>query len=460
MLSAMLGRKYRGRRKGVAIREGSVRQARIEAKLSLAQVAAGQVSRTAVHHIENDRVKPSLETLRLIARQTRKPIEYFLLAPHGQPGLSEPHQEIVQLARMIGARDFQAVLTLGPTLLNRGWSDEAMAMVRFYLGQAYCRLVQPHEALSHLTPARGQFEQLGLEGLAVDALDWEASARSLLEEPQAVALANEALERCRKLEPRPQQIEARILGHLAGMYVVAHSWALAISYYEAAVEASRTIKDLLQLAKMHHGLGLAYQQMQQSTRARKHLDSALGLYSIESDRSSMYRVENDLGLLLMEEGHLDSAEQHLMKALAGVKELNIDRRGRGFVLANLGEVNLLKGKLDRADAYLEQAEAAGAAAGERIVLSLVNSLRGRLEEKLGDTRAADNHFLKAIEILDEVGMPERLRDCHMEYAQILDERGDLFASARHWRLAAQIGRSTSLGITMPGPSQERRAISS
>src|SRR3979411_1032401 len=114
MLSAMLGSKYRGRRKGVAIRAGSVRQARFEARLSLAQVAAGQVSRTAVHHIENDRVKPSLETLRLIARQTGKPIEYFLLAPHGQPELNEPHQEIVQLERMIAAREFQAVLLLGP----------------------------------------------------------------------------------------------------------------------------------------------------------------------------------------------------------------------------------------------------------------------------------------------------------------------------------------------------------
>ena len=85
MLTAMLDSKYHGRRKGIPIREGSVRQARLEAKLSLAQVAAEQVSRTAVHHIENGRVKPSIETLRLIARQTRKPIEYFLLAPdtHG-----------------------------------------------------------------------------------------------------------------------------------------------------------------------------------------------------------------------------------------------------------------------------------------------------------------------------------------------------------------------------------------
>lgn len=446
MLSAMLNGKYRGRRKGIPIREGSVRQARFEAKLSLAQVAANQVSRTAVHHIENGRVKPSIETLRLIARQTRKPIEYFLLAPHAQPGLSEPHREIVQLEQMIAARDFQAVVLFGPTLLNRRWSSEAMAMVHFYLGQAYCRLVQPHEALLHLPLARGRFEQIGLEWLAVEALDWEASALGLLEDPQAVALANQALERCRKIEPRPQQIEARILGHLAGMYVVAQSWPLAISYYEAAVEASSAVKDLLQMAKMHHGLGIACQQLRQPANARHHLDKALTLYSIEADQSGVYRVESDLGDLMLQEGLLDSAEQHFLKAMNGAEQLNMERRGRGFILVNLGEVYLRKGRLDFARAYLEQAEEAGTALGERIVLSSVQSRLGRIEEQMGNPRVADGHFLRAIETLADLKMPDRLRDCHMEYAQVLDDRGEVRAAARHWRAAAEIGKSAAVGI--------------
>jgi len=454
MLTAMLNSKYRGRRKGIPIREGSVRQARFEAKLSLAQVAADQVSRTAVHHIENGRVKPSLETLQLIARQTRKPIEFFLLAPHGQPGLAQPHEEIVQLEQMIAGRDFQAALVAGPALLNRGWSSEATAMVHFYLGQAYCRLVQPQEALLHLPKARAQFELLGLEWLAVDALDWEASARGLLEDTHAVALANQALERCRKLEPRPQQTEARILGHLAGMHVVAHSWALAISYYEAAVAAATVVKDLLQLAKMHHGLGMAYQHMKQPARARQHLDRALTLYSIEADQSAVYRVEIDLGHLMLHEGLLDSAEHHFLTAMAGAELIKMDRRGRGFILVNLGEVNLRKGKLDIARDYLRQADEAGAAVGERIVLSVVQVLLGQLEEQTGNPRVADDHFLRAIEILADLEMPDRLRDCHMDYAQVLDDRGDVRAAAQHWRSAAQIGKSAALGIEFSGRYSE------
>jgi tetratricopeptide (TPR) repeat protein len=459
MLTAMLGSRYKGRRKGVAVREGSVRQARLEARLSLAQVAADQVSRTAIHLIENDRVKPSLETLKLIARKTQKPIEFFLLDPHGQPDLTEPQRELRELERLTLLRDFDAVVKLGLALLPKKWSRDDAAMVHFYLGQAYCRLVQPHEALLHLPMARAQFERQEDEWLAVDALDWEASALGLLEDPRAMTVANQALERCRKLNPRPPQLEARILGHIAGMFVVAEAWTLAIGHYEEAVEAASAIKDLLQMAKMHHGLGTSYQRLQQPTRARQHFDKALAIYSIESDLSAMYRVENDLGHLLLQEGQVDSAEEHFLKAFSGADELKIDRRGRGFVLTNLGAVNLRKGRLDEARRYLNEAEAAGEAFGERVVLAEVYVLLGQLERRLGNDLATDDYFLRSIQILGELEMPDRLRDSHMAYAQVLEDRGDVGAAARHWKLAAEIGRTATLGVAINRSEIEEQSAS-
>src|SRR5712691_3732120 len=84
----MLGTRYRGRRKGVAVREGSIEEARREAKLTLAQVAGDKLSRTAIHLIEKGRTRPSLETLQQIARQTRKPIEFFL-TPDSPPASAQ-----------------------------------------------------------------------------------------------------------------------------------------------------------------------------------------------------------------------------------------------------------------------------------------------------------------------------------------------------------------------------------
>src|SRR5213083_190741 len=68
----------RGRRRGVEIRPGSVKQARQEAGLSLGQVARGDISRTAIYFVETGKAKPSRETLELIAERTGRPVDFFL----------------------------------------------------------------------------------------------------------------------------------------------------------------------------------------------------------------------------------------------------------------------------------------------------------------------------------------------------------------------------------------------
>src|SRR5437588_12843399 len=81
----------RGRRHGVEIRPGSVKQARMEAGMSLGQVAQGDISRTAIYFVETGKARPSMETLQLIAARTNKPLEYFLgdAASGDEVGLAE-----------------------------------------------------------------------------------------------------------------------------------------------------------------------------------------------------------------------------------------------------------------------------------------------------------------------------------------------------------------------------------
>jgi tetratricopeptide (TPR) repeat protein/DNA-binding XRE family transcriptional regulator len=455
----MLDRKYRGRRKGIAIRDGAVREARKQAGLSLAQVADGVVSRTAILYIESGRTKPSLETLRLISKKTRMPIDYFLLDPTGGPMLNEMPDEIFELERLTNRREFEAVVQLGSTLLPKTTGDDA-ALVKFYAGQAYCRLVRPEEALKLLPDARRHFEMRGDEAMVVETLDWEASALGLLEDPQAMRLANEALDRCRRLDPKPMLTEARILGHIANLHVVGQSWSEAARHYEAAVEAAGAVKDLLQLAKMHHGIGTVYQRMLDPARARQHFDKALALYSAESDQGSIYRVEIDLGYLLLSTGQLNSAEEHLLKALAGSSEVNLDRRGRGFILNNLGEVSLRKGDIAAAREYAVRALESGLALNERIVLAEAHALLGKIAEHDGSRRTADDEFGKAIAMLEQIDMPDRLRDMHMEYAALLDARMDTTLSVGHWKRAAELGKLTSAGIRWAGAAIASEATAS
>ncbi len=44
-------------------------------------------------------------------------------------------------------------------------------------------------------------------------------------------------------------------------------------------------------------------------------------------------------------------------------------------------------------------------------------------------------------------MPDRLRDAHMEYAEVLEGRHDLVAALRHWKQGAEIGKVAATGLT-------------
>jgi len=63
---------------GVAVDPERVREARLEAGLSLAELAGDDVSRTFIHFVEHGRSRPSPAVLALIARRTHKPVSYFM----------------------------------------------------------------------------------------------------------------------------------------------------------------------------------------------------------------------------------------------------------------------------------------------------------------------------------------------------------------------------------------------
>ena len=63
---------------GVPVDPDRVAQARREAGLTLSALASGQVSRTFIHQVERGVSRPSVDVLKLIARKTGKPMDYFL----------------------------------------------------------------------------------------------------------------------------------------------------------------------------------------------------------------------------------------------------------------------------------------------------------------------------------------------------------------------------------------------
>src|SRR3989440_10751247 len=98
----------RRRLPGVNLKQGVVKQARLESGLSLAQLGKGHVTAPAIYLIETGRTRPSLPTLEHIARRTGKPVEFFLAAPVG--ATDDLNARLVELEAMVaGARHPEAI---------------------------------------------------------------------------------------------------------------------------------------------------------------------------------------------------------------------------------------------------------------------------------------------------------------------------------------------------------------
>ena len=91
---SMSGR-ARGPHSGVDVRPGAIREARLNAGLSLAELAAGAVTRAAIHSAEVGRNRPSRRTLDHIVARTGKPLAFFVpvgsvLMEESDPGANPP----------------------------------------------------------------------------------------------------------------------------------------------------------------------------------------------------------------------------------------------------------------------------------------------------------------------------------------------------------------------------------
>ncbi len=85
---------------GIPVDPSRVKEARLDAGLSLAQLAGDDVSRTFIHFVEQGRSRPSKGVLALIASRTGKPVSYFLRPASGETAASKADlaDDLVQTA--------------------------------------------------------------------------------------------------------------------------------------------------------------------------------------------------------------------------------------------------------------------------------------------------------------------------------------------------------------------------
>jgi tetratricopeptide (TPR) repeat protein/DNA-binding XRE family transcriptional regulator len=422
----------RGRRSGVAVDPQAVRQARAEAGLSLAQVADGKVSRTAIHLIEAGKTRPSLETLQLIAAKTGKSMAYFVAPP--PPDLRG--RRISDLESALLRNDMSRVLELGARLLEEGVDEATEASARYIVGRAHLRRGEGRAALDHLEIAGRIFKNHDDPWKSVECSDQTACAYFLLDDPRSLPLAEEALRRCRDLKPLPSDLESRILGNLAIMHVHARRWSQAIYFYEECLKAGDAVRDLRHRALVYDGLSVAYQRLGNVGEATSYAHKAIALYSLESDVAAIALAENNLGDILMRSGRLEDAERHVSSGLKLCLDNGLGQSARIYALLTLGEIHLMQQQPD-APEILQRVISDGEVEDQRVAVACAHQLLGRLAVSENNVQEAIREFETALGLIEKLNMSERMRDCLVEYATFLDSAGE--PASHFWKRAALVG---------------------
>ncbi|HEY8952381.1 MAG TPA: helix-turn-helix transcriptional regulator, partial [Candidatus Dormibacteraeota bacterium] len=321
----------------MTIKPGSVKQARSEAGLSLAQVGKGRVTAPAIYLIETGRTRPSLPTLEHIADRTGKPVEFFLADPGGTA--DDTQAAVADLEGLVGDGQSPQAIELGESLLGLGTAAHRLGRIRYFLAIAYIQMGEGGRAEDLLAQARAHFEAINDGAMLAECMGAQASLAYLNQRPDALAIAEEALAVCRNLDPVPLPTEAHLLGILATAHVANLDWDKAIATYREAIATAGSFVDLRSLARMYRGLSSAYKGLGQMDTATRYATRSVALLEVLRDRVALARSENNLGLILMARGDLAGAREHLDRSLGLGEEADL-QLGRSRMLISLTELCL------------------------------------------------------------------------------------------------------------------------
>jgi tetratricopeptide (TPR) repeat protein len=400
--------------RGLAINPAALRQARSQARLTLDEASRGIISRQALHQMEAGKIRPRRSTLRLLAARLHVPVD-SLVAPTHDPreqtmrDLEEQQRwdELERLARAV--------------LADKNLTHRTQGVALLYLGRAVHQQA-PIEALPLLRTARGLLAKSGEPWLAAEARDWEGASLYHLQDPTALEVGRDALQRYRMLADRDPGVEARMLEHIGTYLLQRQEVPEALSSYREAIDTAGSLLNLARLAIIYHGMASGCSRIGETRQAMAYFERAVHLSRADHDvnggvTAGLARLENDYGEFLLRLGSWDRAAEMLHTALDHFDAAGVEV-GKNAALLSIGDLHHRRGDLDAAKRSTSQAIDLAERLGERVSLAMGYQQLGELHAELGDRESFEACFARALEMLERADLPERRAQALDRYERI------------------------------------------
>ena len=429
-----------------------VQQLRSERGLTQRQLAEPAYTPAYISTLEAGRVRPSEEALRHIAE--RLGIAYEELVT-GRPArlATDLRLRLTEAQRTLAGGEAEQAAEQYAALLAEAESHELVDVQAVaLLGLGECAL-----DTGELTAAREYFE--GSERALADvplparvpALRGRAVSHYLAGELRyAVYLLESALDELNRSGLHDPDALLLLYASVIGPYMDMGAQARAAQAAEFALALAPQSGDPALVARMHRSVARTLLAEGRIAEADASLAKAAELYRTLQIRTELAGCHWMRGYVYAQNGELDRAEGELRQALdmlsAGRAALYSSQ-----VAVELADVLHRRGKSDEAAALLHDvlSDDLGPERGA-LHSAAAHRLLGIIAEDAGDTEAAEEHYVRALSMLERAGAAGDLADLCRLLGDLLRRTGRVEAALDAYRTG--LGHRTAPGTTTLGPA--------
>ncbi|MFI9767487.1 tetratricopeptide repeat protein [Streptomyces sp. NPDC052415] len=428
-----------------------VQQLRVERGLTQKQLAEPAYTPAYVSTLEAGRVRASDEALRHIAERLGVAYDELVtgrsarLATELRLRLTGAQRTLATGATEAAAEAFTAVLAEAET--HRLAEERAAAL----LGLGECGI-----DTGDLDAARRHFEQaeqaLGAAPLParVPALRGRAVAHYLAGELRyAVYLLETTLDELNRGGLHDPDALLLLYASVIGPYMDLGAHARAAQAAELALALAPRAGDPALVARMHRSVARTLLAEGRIAEADASLAKAAELYRGLQIRTELAHCHWMRGYVCAQNGELDRAEAELREA----RTMLSAKRAALYtsqVAVELADVLHRRGKSDEAAALLKEVLADLGSERGALHSAAAHRLLGIIAEDARDTEAAEEHYVRALSLLERAGAAGDLADLCRLLGDLLRRTGRVEAALDAYRTG--LGHRTAPGTTTLGPA--------
>ena len=414
---------------------GRIREARVRAGLTQAEVARGRYTAAYISALERGLAKPSMAALTFIS-------ERLGVAVRDLVSEDEPSAGRLEADILLAAGQHTEALDRYDALLADATDRRLRAELLRGKAEALCRLHRGGDAIGPASESVELFGGIGLEADGALAKYWLSYAHYLQDNPaEARGLLLELLAQERAGLHVAPDFRFRLLTSLGHVEASDGQPERALTYMEEAKSLTEGLS-LMQRAAFLSGLSLQYRHTGDLERSLRMGTESLALYRLADARRDEAVLENNLALTYLQLNNTDRAAEHLARARELVAE-NPDSALESHIADNEATLAWARGDADAAEERIGAALSAVQRGGSFLAAAGAHVTRARIARARGDASAVRASYEEAVTILREHGARARLRDVLAEWADYMGESGDLASANRLY--AEALGRLSGEG---------------